>query len=388
MDLAVFGRSPVGRLEPIVVTDARDGVGYEHAAFVPAPLPRSLALGTDTIAALLDAQLALGRLDGAATELPDPLLLVRPIIRREAVSTSALEGTYTELAELMRDEVVGDPRDQDVREVLNYVLAAEHGLARLEVRPIGTNLVNELHDLLVRGTRGDSAERGSVRRHQNWIGSRGSRVIDAHFVPPPPGDRLREGLTDWERYIHDQDVPLLVRCALGHYQFETLHPYNDGNGRLGRLLIVLQLIAGGALAHHLVSVSGYLEARRDEYVAQLQHVRATGDFQAWIEFVARALAHSGEQALVRIKTLHDLRDRIVEQVRDSGSRGTTVQVAHDVVGYPYVTIPAVAARYDRTYQAASNAVHKLVEIGVLHEVPGTSQPRAYVAIEVVRLLDL
>ena len=234
-----------------------------YAAFVPAPLPPRITYTTELVRSLSLADAALGELAGLGRQIPNPELLIAPYVRREAVLSSRIEGTQASLDDLLRDEAgepVGDP--EDVREVRNYVAALNHGIARLPKFPLSLRLVRELHAILMRGVRGDRATPGEFRRSQNWIGSSGSTLATAAYVPPPP-DRMKQALHDWELFLHQRDaLPDLVQCALVHEQFEAIHPFLDGNGRVGRLLVTLFLVERERLPQPLLYLSEYIEAHR------------------------------------------------------------------------------------------------------------------------------
>lgn len=368
--------SPVGELVPVTGYDRRYDEHYEHVAFVPRELPEQIELEPATWTSVTTAQAAIARLDGAVSELPDPTLLVRPLVRREAVSTSALEGTYTGFGDLLGAEASRREQQGDVREVLNYVRATEHGVARLRELPVCMRLINEAHVLLLDGVRGDSWELGAVRSTQNWIGDPDCRITDAAFVPPPP-DTLDGLLSAWERWIHRDDVPLLVRVALGHYQFETIHPYTDGNGRLGRLMSLLQLIEGGLLRDHLMTISGFFEADKPSYTGHLQHVRASGEIDPWVRYFCRGLEASAVASLERIRQAQELRRTAVARLRAEGVRGVAIQVAEDLVGYPLLTVPDVEQRYGITYQTANQAVTKLLDHGLLRQISEGNYNRVF-----------
>lgn len=362
--------SPVGHFERVTGVDHRYGESYDHFAFVPDPLPEELSLAPATWTSLTQAQAAIARLDGAVSELPEPMLLVRPLIRTEAVSTSALEGTYTGFGELLGAEASREIQTGDVREVLNYVRATELGIRRLDELPVCLRLINEAHAVLLEGVRGDSYDVGRLRSGQNWIGPEDCRIHEATLVPPP-ADRLEALLSDWERWIHRDDLPLLLRVAVGHYQFETIHPYTDGNGRLGRLVAVLQLIEEGLMRHHLMTISGYFERDKKVYMGHLQRVRETGDFDRWVRFFCRGLEASAVDSLDRIRRAKDEARTAVDRLRQANVRGVAIQIAEDLIGYPLMTVPDVESRYEVSYQTANQAVSRLVDHGVLVQVsPG------------------
>jgi len=383
-----FRGSPVGRLVPIHVEEG--GKGVDHVAFVPAPLPDDVQLRATTWAAAIDAGHRLGRLDAIARELlPNPTLVSRPTIRREAVSTSALEGTFAPAAEVLSSEVDEDrPRSQAVVEVINFIRATEHGIERLRDLPVCTRLACELQEILVRGTPSEDWQAGRVRETQVIIGPyKGCSVREAHFIPPPPGDELTHGLSEWERWINDAtDVHPVVRVALGHYQFEALHPFTDGNGRIGRLLAILQLIESGLLGEPLINLSPYFEVRADQYRHLLREVSATGSLDEWVRFVCEGLAAQASDAEGRIRDLLGWRDGTLALLKRERVKGVALDVTAKLIEHPSVTVKAVAEAHQVTNQAANNAVARLTDLGVLEEVTGRSYNRVFQAPAVLDIL--
>ena len=389
MDLKRFSRSPIGRLQSVTVVDPVTEESYQHHAYIPEPLPSRVDLSAPTWSEVSEAASALARLDEAGSQLPNPFLLVRPTIRREAVSTSALEGTYAELSDLLEAEVLDEVQvPEQIAEVRGYIRAAELGLELLEARPLSLRLVDELHAALMHGTRGDSWDSGQVRSRQNWIGPHQCKITESYFVPPPPGGILGDGLREWEQWIHrDLEMPLLVSVSLSHYQFETLHPYIDGNGRIGRLIAILQLIQGGALRHHLLTISPYFEVRRKEYTDHLRHLSETGDWDTWIRFFVTGIKVQAVKALERVRELMEFRQSTRQKLTDVGLRGVVLRMADDLIGYPVITVPMMAKNYEVTYPAANAAVSKLVEVDVLREATGRRYARIFVASEVLRIIE-
>ncbi len=294
-------------------------------AFIPTNLPRQLPLSSETIMLLSEADDALGRLAGAGRLLPNPHLLVNAYLTREAVASSRIEGTQASLSEVFQ-AVAGRATApaSDVREVENYIRAMEMGLERLAELPICLRLVREMHGVLMRGVRGRERQPGEFRKTQNWIGSTGDRPDTAAFVPPPL-EAMDSALRDWERYANDPaGVPLLVQCAMLHYQFETIHPFLDGNGRLGRVLIVLFLVQRGRLPQPLLYISRYLEDNRTEYYSRLQALRERGEVQEWLQFFLRAVDAQARDAVQRAERLVDVRERYRLALRGSRSRASEV----------------------------------------------------------------
>jgi Fic family protein len=333
--------------------------------------------------------MALGRLDAATNRLPNPRLLVRPALRLEAVSTSALEGTYATLTDVLEGDFVEETRrSAEVAEVLNYVRATETALEQIKERPISFNLIAELQQILVRGTRGDSYDAGRLRERHVLIGPDNCRVSEARFIPPPHGDLLRDGVSDWEKWINAEDsIPLLVKVAAGHYQFETLHPFSDGNGRLGRLIAVLQLIYNGALRYPLLNISPWFERRRNQYQDHLLRVSQTGEIDSWITFFCSAVLDQAVDAFRRIERLIAVREEMIQTLRQARVRGTSRSIVDGLIGFPVVTVRAMTTVHHVSYQAANTAVARLVELGILREATGRTYDRVFVCDAVLRELE-
>jgi Fic family protein len=251
-------------------------------------------------------------------------------------------------------------------------------------------VLTETHGILMRGSRGDHAEVGAFRRRQNWIGSRArAPVTEALFVPPPPGETLERGIDDWERWVNDRSItlPTVVKTALAHYQFEALHPFIDGNGRIGRLVVVLTFIAAGDLAIPLLNVSPFFERARDEYIDHLRTVSETGDFEPWVAFFAEAVRVQAQLGLTKAEELIGVRDQITQRLRDVGVRGTAIRIAENIIGYPVTTVARAAEQSGVSYESANSAVGRLVDEGVLHEITGGNYRRVFVAQEVLDIIN-
>lgn len=389
MDLVAFGDSPVGTLVPIDGYDRVHDRSFRHMAFVPNPLPAEVPLSQGTYKVVAEAERGVGRLDEAAARLPNPTLLVRPALRQEAVSTSALEGTFAALSEVLEGEFAEEHDVRaEVREVQNYVVAAERGLELIQQRPISLNLIAELQRIIVRRTRGDGYDAGRLRERQVYIGENRSGIEQARFVPPPPGDPLVAGVSAWEKWLNaDDDVPLLVKAALGHYQFETLHPFSDGNGRLGRLIVTLQMVYAGALRYPILNLSPWLEPRRDEYIGHLAAVSQTGDYDGWVRFFCDGVIVQAGDGVRRIDELLAFRADILQTLRADGARGVALDIAEDLIGYPYITASEAARLHGVTYPPANNAIQRLVALGILREVTGRTYGRLYVCERVLRIIE-
>ena len=273
-----------------------------YSAFVPAPLPPKLEWTPRLIGVLSEADRLIGRLSGEGGRLPNPHILMRPFVRREAVLSSKIEGTQATLGELLASEAgaVVERSPEDLREVGNYVVALEHGISLLRELPLCVRLVRELHEKLMEGARGQHAAPGLFRTTQNWIGKPGSTLATATFIPPPPGE-VEPCLAAWERFLHESDLPPLVTIALAHYQFEAIHPFLDGNGRVGRLLITLFLIERKILPTPLLYLSAFFEAARRDYYESLRGVSDRGAWLDWLEYFLLGVARMSEDAFRAVR---------------------------------------------------------------------------------------
>jgi Fic family protein len=330
----------------------------------------------------------LGRLHQGARFISTPSLLRQPTLRREAQSTSALEGTFAPLDDVLAADVIErSNRSSALAEVLNFVDAAERAFSWVNAgRPLTVGLICDLHRTLVAGTAADTDDAGRIRSVHVAIGSRGGRVEDARFLPMRPGPQLEAGFNDLIDWIKEKDaaqVDPVIAAAMVHYQFETLHPFNDGNGRLGRLLIVVQLLQAQMLPDSLLSVSPWFEARRETYQDSLAEVSATGNWDQWIEFFAHGLEASANDTAKRLETILDIQARFQQRLRDAGLTGVVRDVADFMVGSPYSTVRQLSDANGKTYQANSNAVNKLIEIGILEEIQNGGR-RVIRAPEVIR----
>lgn len=367
-----------GRLGRFVET----AVGGERVkAFVPPPLPPNPPLEiTGLLTRLSAAERALGRLDGVSILLPNKELFLYMYVRKEAVLSSQIEGTQSTLSDLLRFEtevISGEPVD-DIREVSNYVDAMMFGLERMRQLPLSLRLIREMHQRLLDSGRGGRRSPGEFRTSQNWIG--GTRPGNAMFVPPPANE-VMTCLGDWERFIHEEtpSIPPLIKAGLIHVQFETIHPFLDGNGRLGRLLITLFLCATGVLQQPLLYLSLYFKSRRPDYYRLLQEVREYGTWEAWLEFFLDGVAETADQAFEtanRIARLfHDDRERIV---RESERTGSVLQIHEIMRTSPYLTAASAAKRSGLTVPTVNAALDQLQRLGVVEEATGRRRGRVFV----------
>lgn len=325
-----------------------------------------------------------GRLDAAARHLPTPQLLVRVATRLEAVGTSALEGTYAKLDELFAAEV--EPSTDNVasrvREVLNYISAVEHGYDWVSERPVSKTLLSELQATLVRGTESDGPSAGSVRTEQVFIGPKHRPISEARFVPPPPGPQLETMYDAWFDWVREDRNPpqihLLVRLAMAHYQFETIHPYHDGNGRVGRLAVVLQLMREDVLRQPILSISPWLKEREDEYKDHLLAVSRTGQWDPWVSFFSAAVSSEAKRTQERFDNLLSLQRELSDRARALMPRGRlAIDIADKLIGFPVVTVSWVEQTFGKSNQASRNAVDRLIEHGLIEPYDDARYDRRY-----------
>jgi len=349
---------------------------------VPRPLPVDppLVLNGARQVLLERALLALGRLDSIATLLPDPHLFLYAYVRKEAVLSSQIEGTQSSFADLLLfelEEAPGVPID-DVMEASNYVAALEHGLARLRGGfPFSNRLIREVHARLLSDGRGSDKQPGEFRRSQNWIG--GTRPGNAHFVPPPP-PAVEECMGDLERFLHDEDTPLpmLVKAALAHVQFETIHPFLDGNGRVGRLLVTLLLCDTGALAQPLLYLSLYLKQNRAEYYRLLDQVRTDGDWEAWLDFFLEGVRTTAAGAVSAAQRLVELFNSDADHIQGNGrAAGSALRVHAALRERPVISLKEICRRTGLSFPAATTGMNALLQLGVARELTGKRRNRLF-----------
>jgi Fic family protein len=365
---------------PSLFGEARQTAGrHGYVAYFPAPIPRTLELPGATVRLLAEAERALGQLAGIGRLLPNPELLIRPYLLREALSSTRIEGTQASLAEVLETDAAGSPPNPDVEEVVNYVEAMRWGLRRLEQLPISTRLIGEMHRHLMAGVRGRERAPGELRKTQNWIGAVGSTIETADFVPPPP-EELAGLLADWERFAHEEpEMPLLVQNALLHSQFETIHPFLDGNGRLGRLLLVFFLVTRDRLPAPLLYLSSYLERKRQDYYEALQATRESGDLLPWIELFLTAVKTQAGDAVQRAEQIIELRDRY-RAIAATQATPNALALVDLLCENPVVTTRSVEARLGVSRPTALRLLKRMEEQGVFEESSvGLRGQRRYVA---------
>ena len=359
-----------------------------YRAYVPHPLPPSIRWDDTLIRYLSAAERAIGRLEGEARHLSNPKLVVRPFTRKEAVLSSRIEGTQTTLRELLATEagVVVDRSADDLHEVGNYVTALEYGLRRLDSLPLSLRLMCELHERLMRGVRGDTAMPGEFRRVQNWLGGGGSTLRNAIYVPPPPSE-LASCLADLERYLHDESLPPLVQAALVHSQFEAIHPFVDGNGRVGRLLITLLLVQRGVIMPSLfLLLSAYFERTRPGYYARLLGITERGEWEEWLVYFLIGVAAQAEDAIARIRRMESLLSGWKKDLASDLSQ--VPERALDLFSEnPFWTVGALAERLAVAFTTAQRTIERLEELGAISLTPGERRNRVYCAQAILDVLE-
>ncbi len=338
-----------------------------YRAYQPNPLPPEFSWTPALVRALSQADHTLGQLAGEGRRLPNPHVLIRPFIRREAVYSSMIEGTQSTLGELLAAEAGAavERSPEDLREVGNYVVALEFGLHRLQTLPLSLRLVREIHEKLMTGVRGDHATPGQFRTSQNWIGPPGSTIMNASYVPPP-ADSLLDHMGRWERFMRNESHAPLAHVALLHYQFEAIHPFLDGNGRVGRLLTTLYLCARGLMDAPLLCLSAFFEATRRDYYDRLRGVTEHGDWEGWLEYFFNGVARQSEDALSRAQRINHL---LTDWHKTVARAGSTVpgQIVGLLGSNPYLTVRGAQKKLSVAYNTVARAIlvlekHKIVEL--------------------------
>lgn len=354
----------------------------------PEPIPRDLGLGRSTVAALSEADAALGHLQGLGRIINDPQLLVGPYLTREAVASSRIEGTQASMSDVLQAEVSGSKiENEDIAEVTRYLQAAHQGFELVGEIPITQRLIFQLHETLLQGVRGESKLPGELRRSPVWVGSPTDSPETALYVPPLH-NLIPDLLEDWEVFVNTPSVyPVLIKCGLAHYQFETIHPFLDGNGRIGRLLINLMLLAEGRLSAPLLYLSGYLETHRQEYYDRLQAVRERGEMEQWLQFFLTAVRRQADDAVERAGRLIELRESYRRQA--SQARSSLPALVEQLFQNPYVTVSSVERNIKLTNQGARNLIRAAERRGWLTEIGahGKGGKTYWAAFEISRIIE-
>lgn len=358
---------------------------HGYVAYFPTNLPQSLDLAPSVLVPLANAEAALGRLAGVGRMLPFPAQLMRPFLQREALASTRIEGTQASLDEVFDAALSNDDPGPDVEEVLNYARALDFAADRLNSLPLSGRFIREVHHIVLDGVRGRERHPGEFRRSQNWIGSAGSTIANASFVPPPSAE-IPDLISDWEQYLHrPPTLPVLVETALLHYQFETIHPFLDGNGRVGRLLIVLHLMHRERLPAPLLYLSPWLERQRDTYYSQLQRVREHGDFESWLLFFLAGVEHQATDAVVRAEKLLDLRERY-RSLAIEHSRSQAPMLVDIAFEFPVLSSALVESKLAVTRPTSLRLLSELEAMGILDASPGG--PRGQKRWRATEIVDL
>jgi len=364
--------------------------GEYYTAYLPKPLPPEPPINMQQIYPLLDkASVAVGRLDGLSVVLPDTELFLYMYVRKEALLSSQIEGTQSSFSDLLIYENNGTPGVpiDDVAEVSSYVASMNYGLERLNDLPLSLRLIREIHEILMRNSRGSTKQPGEFRTTQNWIG--GSRPGNAVFVPPPP-EYLMECLDNLEKFIHDENIamPTLIKAALIHVQFETIHPFLDGNGRLGRLLITFLLCAAGLLKKPLLYLSLFFKNRRDEYYSHLQNVREKGEWEEWIKFFLEGVVLTSEQATETARRIITLFGSDRKKIETSDKSSTSVLVIHKYMqSHPVVSTTKLKDACDLTLPTVLRSLGILESMGIVKEITGRERHRIYIYKDYISILN-
>ena len=354
----------------------------DYRAFIPAPLPPDppIQMDAELVKLLSDADRALGRLDGVATVLPNPDLFVAMFVRQEAVLSSQIEGTQSTLQDILAFEANAEPPTEpsDVEEVVNYVAAMNHGLRRLPELPLSLRLIKEIHEKLLRDVRGSERTPGEFRRSQNWIGPQGCTLANADYVPPPKHE-MQQSLDNLEKFLHDHEsLPVLIQCGLIHAQFETIHPFLDGNGRVGRLLITFLLCEREVLRRPLLYLSYFLKARKAEYYDRLMAIRNSGDWEGWLKFFLRGVREVSVSAAEVARQIMDMREQHRQLISEKLSSSAN---AHKLLDHmfekPTFSINQAKDVMGCAFATASTVVDQLEELGLLREITGQERNRLY-----------
>jgi Fic family protein len=378
-----FTPAAPGRLVPI---------GGGVTAFVPHPLSSRLDWTPGLVRTLSEADRAVGELSGLIRNLPNPYLFVRPFVHREAVLSSRIEGTQADLVDVYALGAQGSlfphpERQDDAREVVNYVQALEYGRARLKDLPLSLRLLKEMHEILMQGVRGQSRAPGEFRRVQNWIGPPGASMVEATFIPPPPGPML-EALDMLERFWYSEHgLPPLVEAALVHYQFEAIHPFLDGNGRIGRLLLTLMLLERGVLSEPALYLSAYFERRRKDYYDLLLAVSQRGAWEEWLHFFLQGVSQEARDAMEKARRLLELRELHRQRYQMEGGSVHLLALVDLLFEQPVVSVATVQQRLGIGFAWASRLVKRLAVESFLHELTGRKRDRLFAARAVLEVLE-
>jgi Fic family protein len=363
----------------------KQATGY--SAFIPAGLPPvpPVRIDPELTRLLSDADWALGRLDGIATVLPNPDLFVSMYVRQEAVLSSQIEGTQSTLEDVLQFEIDSKGQDfpKDIQEVVNYVGAMNYGLDRLKTLPLSLRLIREIHSKLLTGVRGSNRMPGEFRTSQNWIGPSGCTLANATFVPPPPVPEMLAALDNLEKFLHDDSLPLLIQCGLAHAQFETIHPFLDGNGRVGRLLLTFLLCQKRALERPLLYLSHYLKQHRAEYYDRLTAIRNDGDWEGWLKFFLRGVQQVSQEAADTARNILRIIEEHRQLLNEKLAKDKLAATPYDfafleyLFQQPIVTVRLAEQHLNCAFVTANKVVERFVNLGLLEEMTGFQRNRRF-----------
>jgi len=359
-------------------------------AYIPNPLPPLLTYDDEVIRLLSVANQLVGELTGTGNALPNPYLLITPYIQREAVSSSQIEGTQASLTDLLLFKAgsIGQTNIDDIKEVQNYIKALEHGIKLSKKLPISSRFFCEVHKVLMKGARENHARPGELRSSQNWIGAPGSTLKDAKFIPPPPQE-MNHCLSELENYIHSNPKEsVLVQCAYVHYQFETIHPFLDGNGRLGRLLILFLMLDRGILTHPILYLSSFFHKYRSEYYNRLFEVSQKSAWSEWLKFFLRGVCDQSRSAINDGKRLKSLHDKLFAQVKAGKKMPETApRIIEELFHTPMVSISLLSKKWKLPYNSVKNGIDRLVNMGILIEQTGAMRNKIYICPKLLKIID-
>src|SRR3989344_6980998 len=370
--------------------DEREDKEYgKYFSFIPNKLPPKFDYNPLLVLALSKADSTLSKLSGAGLLLPNPDLLIIPYLKKEALSSSRIEGTQISLSDYFLSEAKGITKeDIEATEVGNYLHAIRRTLKEIETKPISIKLIKEMHRILLKGVRGNELLPGNFRPVQNWIGPKNTKIKDATFVPPPKEEveRLIRELID---YLNSYDeMPLLIKCALMHYQFETIHPFCDGNGRIGRALITLYLCKKNKISKPLLYASDYFEKHRREYYDLLLNTNKSGKFEEWIKFFLEAIKVQSEDALDRTIKIQNLREEYRKKIIKEKQANNLIKVMDNLFFNPYTTINQISAQLKVTYPTAKKIVDQFIKLGILKETKQKEREKLFVGHEILNIITV
>lgn len=359
-----------------------------YKSFRPAPLPPNpeLVISSDMVKKLVEANRALMRLDTAAKYIPDVKLYILMYVRKEALISSQIEGTQCTLDDIL-DPYIDSNKNFDTEEVINYISACWYAIDRLKALPLCNRLLREIHERLLTGLRGSDKNPGEFRKSQNWIGPTNCLLKDARFIPPNVDD-MNDAMSDLEKYMNEgDDYDPLIRIALIHYQFETIHPFLDGNGRVGRLLILLYLIEQGIISEPIIYISYFLKKNQIEYYDRITEVRQSGNYEQWVSFFLEAVSAAAIDSMTTIEELRDLHEKNIERLPKTNRKNDNVRRVFDYIEqHPIIDIRKTSESLELSYNTVSTAVNKLVQIGILKDTTNYSRNRVFVYEDYINII--